>query len=59
MISYNVVICPQKNGCKSPGTDNNQADDLQQSGIWALSVTNDFIGNRLVNQYNGFFTQVG
>ena len=28
-----------------------------QSGIWALSVTNDFIGNRVVNQYNGIFTQ--
>ena len=28
-----------------------------KSGIWALSVTNDFIGNRVVNQYNGIFTQ--
>ena len=56
-ISYNVVICPIKNGCKTAGTDNNQADDLQQSGLWALSVSNDFIGNRLVNHYNGFFTQ--
>ena len=57
VISYNVAICPIKNGCKVGGTDNNQADDLQQSGLWALSVSNDFIGNRLVNMYNGFFTQ--
>ena len=57
VISYNVAICPIKNGCKVGGTDNNQADDLQQSGLWALSVSNDFIGNRLVNMYSGFFTQ--
>ena len=56
-IIDNVVLCPQKNNCKQPGTDNDQADDIQQSGLWALSVTNDFIGNRLVNHYNGFFTQ--
>lgn len=28
------------------GTDNEQADCAQQAGIWALSVSNNFIGNR-------------
>lgn len=28
------------------GTDNEQADCVQQAGIWALSVSNNFIGNR-------------
>ncbi|UPR00717.1 G8 domain-containing protein [Chloropicon primus] len=56
-IQYNVAICPIKNGCKIADTDNVQADDHQQSGLWALSVSNDFVGNRLVNHYNGFFTQ--
>lgn len=30
------------------GTDNEQADCVQQAGIWALSVSNNFIGNRCV-----------
>lgn len=28
------------------GTDNEQADCVQQAGIWSLSVSNNFIGNR-------------
>ena len=31
------------------GTDNEQADCVQQAGIWALSVSNNFIGNRCVH----------
>jgi hypothetical protein len=30
------------------GTDNEQADCVQQAGIWSLSVSNNFIGNRFV-----------
>ena len=47
-IIQNVGICPAKAQCKQPGTDNEHADNLHQSGIWALSVTNDFIENRMV-----------
>lgn len=61
IVSYNVVLChdgtQDRMNCRAPGTDNTQADDVQQSGAWVLSPSNDFIGNRLVNQYNAFFMQ--
>lgn len=44
-------------GCRIAGTDNWQADCYQHSGIWALSVTNNFIENRVSNAYNGIYTQ--
>lgn len=57
----NVVVCHdtsrERLNCRAPGTNNEQSDNIQQSGLWALSVTNDFVGNRLVNHYNAFFTQ--
>jgi len=57
----NVVVCPEdttnKYGCRVQGTDNEQADYVQQSGCWALSVTNNWVGNRFAGTYNGFFTQ--
>ena len=60
-IQNNVNIChdssAERMNCHAPGTDNEQGDDIQQSGLWALSVTNNFIGNRLINHYNAFFTQ--
>jgi len=61
VIQDNVNIChassQDSKACAAPGTDNDQADDVQQSGIWVLSVTNSFIGNRVVNHYNALFTQ--
>lgn len=39
----------------SPPTS--QADCIQQSGIWALSTSNDFIGNRVSNHYNAIYFQ--
>ena len=60
-ILYNIVICPtSKNGplggCTIPGTDNGQADaDANQSGLWSSSRTNDMIGNRFANSFNGMF----
>jgi hypothetical protein len=57
----NVNIChdgsAERMNCRAPGTDNEQGDFIQQSGLWALSITNHFIGNRLINHYNAFFTQ--
>ena len=56
----NVGVCPQRhvhNNCRQSGTDNAHADDLNQSGIWALSVTNNFIENRMANHEHGLFTQ--
>ena len=44
-------------GCRILGTDNNQADCVQHAAFWALSATNDFIGNRAVNAYNGIYFQ--
>merc|ERR1719203_1504966 len=55
-ISFNVNIC-NHGRCQVGGTDNDQADSGQQSGMWALSPTNDFLYNRMVNHYNGFFLQ--
>lgn len=61
LFKNNVVLCPDasknRDKCRLQGTDNVQADYEQQSGIWALSVTNDFVGNRLVGSFNGLFTQ--
>ena len=56
-ISNNVNLCPSKGFCQQTGTDNPQSDDLQQSGLWSVSNTNDFIGNRMINHWNGFSTQ--
>ena len=44
-------------GCRITGTDNVAADCSQQSAIWTLSATNNFVGNRLANAYNGIFYQ--
>ena len=43
----------QLGGCRVTGTDNEQADCAQQAGIWALSTSNNFVGNRVANHYNG------
>ncbi|GMI15001.1 hypothetical protein TrVE_jg10975 [Triparma verrucosa] len=59
-LDYNVAICPwrlgddQKWGCTIPGTSNNEADtSLNQAGVWALSPTNNMLGNRFSNSFNG------
>ena len=56
-IRQNVALCPRKDSCRQGGTDNGLADDNHQSGIWALSVSNDFIENRNIGHREGFFTQ--
>ena len=60
-ILYNVIICPSPKdgpigGCTVPGTDNGNADTtINQSGLWSNSRTNDMIGNRFANSFNGMF----
>ena len=57
----NVAICHDEvfeaPECKAAGTDNDFADNIQQTGLWALSVSNDFLGNRMAGHYNALFTQ--
>ena len=60
-ILYNVVICPTPKssvygGCTLPGTDDGDADTtVNQSGMWSAAPTNDMIGNRFANSFNGMF----
>ena len=43
-------------GCTVPGTDNGDSDTtLNQAGLWSNSRTNDMIGNRFANSFNGMF----
>ncbi len=65
-IKYNVAICPFPRhhpvqwGCTIPGTDNGQADgSLNQAGFYLKSPTNDLIGNRAANSFNGMFAEPG
>lgn len=61
-IRYNVVICNFPfdheiyNGCTLPGTSNSVADTSDnQSGIFSRAATNNLIGNRIANSFNGMF----
>ena len=61
-IKYNVILCPNRfddntyHGCTIPGTSNGQADtSLNQAGIYSRAITNNLIGNRVANAFNGMF----
>lgn len=61
-LKYNVAICPwaredsNKWGCTIPGTSNHEADtSINQSGMFAISSVNNWIGNRMANHFNGMF----
>ena len=58
-LAYNVAICPYvfiEGGCTVPGTSNDQGDtSLNQAGLYMENPTNDLIGNRMVNHFNGMF----
>ncbi len=61
---YNIAICPfpfdhpQYGGCTIPGTENRIADTSDnQSAFYARAATNDMVGNRAVNSFNGMFLQ--
>jgi hypothetical protein len=63
-ILYNIMICnfpfnhPQLHGCTVPGTSNAIADTSDnQSGIFTRAATNDLIGNRAANSFNGMLLQ--
>ena len=64
-LAFNVVICPHAfrgplGGCTIPGTDNHEADTaVNQAGIWAMSAHNDYVGNRVVNSFNGLLFHPG
>jgi hypothetical protein len=65
-IKYNVYICPWplqdpiQNGCTIPGTNNDQSDtSLNHSAFYMKSGTNDLIGNRAANSYNGMMFDPG
>jgi len=65
-IKYNINICPfpfkdtTLHGCTVPGTSNAIADTSDnQSGFFALAATNDMIGNRAANSFNGMFLKAG
>jgi hypothetical protein len=64
-IKYNVVICPfalagPHHGCTVPGTQNDQSDTaLNQAAFYLKSSTNDVIGNRAANTFNGMFNEPG
>lgn len=61
-IKYNVVLCPNQfgdttlHGCTVPGTSNAFADTSDNhSGIFSRAITNNLIGNRVANSFNGMF----
>jgi len=60
-VSYNVAICPwryDEGGCSVPGTSNSQGDtSINQAGIYAVTPTNNLIGNRMANHFNGMFIE--
>eukprot|EP00521_Asterionellopsis_glacialis_P010052 CAMPEP_0195289328 /NCGR_PEP_ID=MMETSP0707-20130614/5656_1 /TAXON_ID=33640 /ORGANISM="Asterionellopsis glacialis, Strain CCMP134" /LENGTH=272 /DNA_ID=CAMNT_0040349321 /DNA_START=168 /DNA_END=983 /DNA_ORIENTATION=+ len=66
-IKYNVVICPfplsyelGQSGCTIPGTDNDQADtSVNQAGVYTRAGTNDLIGNRAAQSFNGMLFEPG
>lgn len=66
-LAYNVAVCPFPiqdsiyGGCTVPGTSNVQADTrLNQAGFYSNgAATNNFIGNRAANHFNGMFLDGG
>lgn len=65
-LSYNVVICPfpfshpKLHGCTIPGTSNRLADTSDNhAGIFSRAATNDLVGNRVSNAFNGMFLSAG
>jgi parallel beta-helix repeat protein len=65
-LAYNVAICPfafrdnTYHGCTIPGTSNPTADTSDnQSGFFSRAGTNNFIGNRAANHFNGMFLKEG
>jgi hypothetical protein len=60
-LAYNVAICPWKfsdGGCTVPGTSNSQSDTSNnQSGLYSKAPTNNLIGNRMANHFNGMFLE--
>ena len=65
-IAYNTVICPfpfhhsTLHGCTVPGTSNRLSDAKDnQSSFFALAGSNNHVGNRASNSFNGMFLKEG
>jgi hypothetical protein len=65
-LAYNVVVCPYPfhdpnfHGCTVPGTSNRLSDTKDnQSSFFSRAASNNMIGNRGVNSFNGMFLQAG
>jgi parallel beta-helix repeat protein len=65
-VSYNTVICPfpfddeTHHGCTVPGTSNRLSDTKDnQSSFYSQSGSNNHIGNRAANSFNGMFLKEG
>ena len=65
-IKYNVVVCPFPfsdnvlHGCTVPGTSGRSSDTADnQSGFFTRAATNNLIGNRSANNFNGMWLKAG
>jgi hypothetical protein len=56
-IKDNALVCPTVAGCKlKNGPDKHKSsDDAEQTGLYAVAATNDFIGNHIAGMENAFF----
>lgn len=63
-LSYNVAICPHSlsdpimQGCSIPGTSSPGAD-APNAAFYSRAATNDWLGNRAANTYNGMLLDSG
>ena len=63
-LSFNVAICPYSlsdpimQGCSIPGTSSPSAD-APNAAFYSRAATNDWLGNRAANTYNGMLLDAG
>merc|ERR1719491_1804606 len=57
MIKDNALICPTVDGCANDLhiDEHRESDKNEQAGLYTVSVSNDFIGNRIAGMENAFF----
>ena len=65
-IKFNVVVCPFPfsdnvlHGCTITGTSGRSSDTSDnQSGFFTRAATNNLIGNRSANNFNGMWLKAG
>lgn len=63
-LAFNVAVCPHSlpdpimQGCSIPGTSSPGAD-APNAAFYSRAATNDWIGNRAANTYNGMLLDAG